>query len=226
MSDSIPRSVQKLIDEFSSLPGIGPKTASRLTFYLLHLPEEEISDFGKALLDLKKNVVTCQSCYNLAENNPCAICSNPKRDQTMIAVVENSLDVIAIEKTSEYQGLYHILGGAISPVDGIGPDELRIKELIDRVKNHRGKIKEIILATNPSLEGEATAMYIMKEISNIKNQPVRLRSGLSRAGVEGQKSKMEDIKITRIARGLPVGGDLEYADEITLSRALEGRKEY
>jgi recombination protein RecR len=202
MSDTIPRSVQKLIDQFASLPGIGPKTASRLTFYLLHLPEEEIEEFGEAVSKLKKNVVTCKTCYNLAEENPCAICSNPKRDRSMIAVVENPLDVIAIEKTSEYNGLYHILGGAISPVDDIGPDELRINELIDRVKKQKDKVKEIILATNPSLEGEATAMYIQKQLMQFK------------------------IKITRIARGLPVGGDLEYADEITLSRAMEGRKEY
>jgi len=210
MSDAIPRSVQKLIDEFASLPGIGPKTASRLTFYLLHQPEEKIAEFGKIAGNLKKGVVTCKSCYNLAESNPCKICSDPHRDKGIIAVVENPLDVIAIEKTGEYNGLYHILGGAISPVDDIGPDELRIKELVDRIKNTRGKIKEVILATNPSLEGEATAMYITKEISKPKIQ----------------MSKYNKIKITRIARGLPVGGDLEYADEITLSRALEGRKEY
>lgn len=210
MSDAIPRSVQKLIDEFSALPGIGPKTASRLTFYLLHQPEEKIAQFSQAADNLKKGVVTCKVCYNLAESNPCKICSDPKRDQSVIAVVENPLDVIAIEKTGEYGGLYHILGGAISPVDGIGPEELRIGEFVDRIKNSRDKIKEIILATNPSLEGEATAMYIMKEISKLKDQ----------------KSNIGKIKITRIARGLPVGGDLEYADEITLSRALEGRKEY
>lgn len=202
MSDAIPRSVQKLIDEFSQLPGIGPKTASRLTFYLLHLPKEDIAKFGEAVLQLKKNVVTCKICYNLAEQNPCAICSDEKRDKSIIAVVENPLDVIAIEKTNEYIGLYHILGGAISPVDGIGPDELCVKELVDRVKQQKGKVKEVILATNPSLEGEATAMYIQKQLMPFK------------------------VKITRIARGLPVGGDLEYADEITLSKALEGRKEY
>lgn len=212
MASAIPKSVQKLIDEFASLPGIGPKTASRLTFYLLHLPNDNIEKFGKVVCDLKKRVVTCKSCYNLAEENPCAICGDEKRDKSKICVVENPLDVIALEKTDEYNGLYHILGGAISPVDGIGPDELRIKELVDRIKKSRRKIKEIILATNPSLEGEATAMYISREISKFPSEIL----GIGKS----------QVKITRIARGLPVGGDLEYADELTLSRALEGRKEY
>lgn len=203
----LPKSLQKLIDEFAKLPGIGPKTASRLSFYLLTQPEGELSSFSEALSGLKKNLKICSNCFNIAESDPCNICSDSKRDHSQICAVEHPLDVVAIEKTGEYQGLYHILGGAISPVDGIGPEDLKIKELIKRIKDNG--IQELILATNPSLEGEATAMYITKEIRD-----------------EKLESRSKKIQITRIARGLPVGGDLEYADEITLSRALEGRKEY
>jgi recombination protein RecR len=198
----IPDSVQKLIDEFAKLPGIGEKTAGRLTFYLLNSDSAEVSEFGHAVLDLTKNIKKCSICSNITEDDPCLVCSDKSRDQSIIAVVERPLDVVALEKTGEYNGLYHILGGAISPVDGIGPENLTIDNLIRRVEKNKEKIKEIILATNPSLEGEATAMYLQKKLSPYK------------------------IKLTRIARGLPVGGDLEYADEITLQRALEGRKEY
>jgi len=201
----LPDSVQNLIDELSKLPGIGPKTASRLAFYLLTKSDQDVENLGKAVADLKKNLVICQKCFNIGEKSPCDICSEPQREQSTLMVVEEPLDVVALEKTG-YNGLYHVLGGVISPIDGIGPENLRIRELLDKLKKAppNGGFKEVILATDPSLEGEATAMYIAKQIlkENIK------------------------VKVTRIARGLPVGGDLEYADEITLTRALEGRKEY
>jgi len=196
----LPSSVQNLIDEFSKLPGIGPKTAERLTFYLLRSADKDIQSLGKAILNLKNKVKICSSCFNIAETDPCLICADRNRDQTKICVVEEPLDVLALEKTKKFNGLYHVLGGVISPIEGIGPDDLRIKELLYRLK--KGKVTEIILATNPSLEGEATAMYLKKLLSPL------------------------GIKITRIARGLPTGAELEYADEITLIRALEGRKEY
>jgi recombination protein RecR len=204
----LPRSLQKVIEEFSKLPGIGNKSASRLAFYLINQPKGVAEEFGQALLELKNNLKTCSNCFNITDQDPCVICSDSKRDKEKICVVEHPLDVLALEKTHEFNGLYHILGGAISPVDGIGPDDLRIEQLLKRVGEQ--EIEEVILATNPSLEGEATAMYITKEIRNEKLE-IRNKKG---------------IKVTRIARGLPMGGDLEYADEVTLSRALEGRKEY
>lgn len=204
MKNIIPKSVQKLINEFSKLPGIGPKTASRLTFYLLHKPDQDIKNLGEAVSGLKEKIKNCPKCFSITDEDLCILCSDSKRDQSKIMVIESPLDIIALEKTQEYDGLYHVLGGVISPVDGIGPDDIRIKELIRGIEG--GGILEVILATNPDLEGEATAMYIAKQINNLKSQI--------------------KPKITRIARGLPVGGDLEYADEITLSRALEGRKEY
>jgi len=196
----IPNNVQKLIDEFASLPGVGPKTAQRLTFYLLRSSEKDLNDFGNAVLQLKDDITTCSVCSNIAESDPCHICDDARREKTSICVVEEPLDVVAIEKTGKFQGLYHVLGGVISPIEGIGPDELFIKELVERLKG--SAVEEIILATNPSVEGEATALYIQKLVNPL------------------------DIKITRIARGLPVGGDLEYADEVTLSRAIEGRLDY
>lgn len=196
----IPQNVQKLIDEFASLPGIGPKTAQRLTFYLLRSSDKDLEGLGSAVLDLKKNIKTCSICSNIAESDPCHICEDPRRDKASICVVEEPLDVVAIERTDKFQGLYHVLGGVISPIEGVGPDDLFIKELVDRLKAY--EVEEIILATNPSVEGEATALYLQKLINPL------------------------DIKITRIARGLPVGGDLEYADEVTLSRAIEGRLDY
>jgi len=199
----LPDSVSKLIEEFSKLPGVGPKTASRLTFYLLSKSEPDLQKFGEAVLNLKKHLEICQSCYNITEKSPCEICEDPKRDKSILMVVEEPLDIVALEKTG-FTGRYHVLGGVISPIEGIGPENLRIGELLAKIKEDR-KIKEIILATDPSLEGEATAMYLAREI---------------------QKLSLPKLMITRIARGLPVGGDLEYADEITLTRALEGRKEY
>lgn len=196
----IPKAVQNLIDEFSRLPGIGPKTAQRLTFYLLRGPRERTELLGNAVKDLKNNIKICSVCSNLSETDPCVICDDIKRNKEVIMVVEEPLDILAFEKTGKYEGTYHVLHGAISPIEGIGPDELYIKQLLDRV--HSGKISEIILATNINVEGEATAMYLAKIIEPL------------------------GIKITRIARGLPVGSDIEYADEITLSRALEGRADY
>lgn len=196
---AIPKVVRSLIEAFERLPGIGPKTAQRLTYHLLHAPKEEAEALARAALDLKEKTVICQVCFNISETSPCAICSDSSRDRSTVAVVEDPLDVLALEKAS-FKGLYHVLHGSISPLENIGPEELKIRELLPRLKD--GEIKEIILATNPTMEGEATAMYISRLISPL------------------------GVKVTRIARGLPVGGDLEYADETTLSRALEGRKEY
>jgi recombination protein RecR len=196
-----PAPVIKLIDEFSRLPGIGPKTASRLTFYLLRNPADRARALATALQDLHEKVLFCSQCFNIAESDPCLVCGNEHRDHSIICVVEEPLDVLAIERTREYHGLYHVLHGTIAPAEGIGPEDLKIAELAGRVKSSETAIREIIIATNPNLEGEATAMYIARQL-------------------EGQ-----GIKLTRLARGLPVGGDLEYADEITLSRALSGRSE-
>ena len=195
----VPKPIQNLIEAFERLPGIGPKTAERLTFYLLHSPIEESEALAKAAVEMKEKTVICTVCFNIGEEDPCFICSDNSRDQNIIMIVENHLDVLALEKAN-YKGLYHVLHGVISPLENIGPDELHIRELLPRLKN--GSVKEIILATNPTMEGEATAMYIQRLISPL------------------------GIKMTRIARGLPVGSDIEYADETTLSRALEGRMEY
>jgi len=199
----LPKSVQNLIDEFSKLPGIGPKTAARLVFYLLKKPKSDVLAFGGAVSKLMENIKYCSSCFSITDADICEICSDDRRNGEILAVVEEPLDIVALEKSGGHNGLYHVLGGAISPIDGIGPENLRIRELLDRLSNN-SKIKEVILATNPSLEGEATAVYIKTQI----------------------EKKNTGIEITRIARGLPVGGDLEYADEITLSRSLEGRKKY
>jgi len=196
----IPRTVQALIDEFGRLPGIGPKSAQRLTFYLLRGSKERVQSLGEAVLNLKENILICSVCSNLAESDPCVICSDPHRDPSIIMVVEEPLDILAFEKTGKFQGLYHVLHGVISPIEGIGPDDLYIKQLLNRL--HDGKVKEIIIATNINVEGEATAMYLSKLIEPL------------------------NMKVTRIAHGLPVGSDIEYADEITLSKALENRGEY
>ena len=202
MVNALPSPIKKLINQFTKLPGIGEKTAARLAFYLLKQSKEELEIFSKTLAELKEKIVRCSICQNIAETDPCPICKDPNRDKSVICVVGEPLDMVALEGTSEYKGVYHVLGGSISPVEGIGPDQLKIKELQDRVEKGKDKIKEIILANDPTLEGEATAMYIAKLLKPL------------------------NIKITRIARGLPVGGDLEYADEVTLSNALKGRKEY
>jgi len=204
---TLPRSIRNLIESFEKLPGIGPKTAQRLAFYLLHVPQEQLDEFAQAAENLKKNTVLCSLCFNVAEKDPCPVCSDQNRDKSVICVVEQPLDVLALEKTGSFKGLYHVLHGAISPLNNIGPDELYIKQLIDRVQES-GRVKEIILATNPNMEGEATAMYIAKQL--------RDPSVISH----------QSLAITRLGQGLPTGADLEYADEITLSRALEGRREY
>jgi recombination protein RecR len=196
-----PAPVTKLIDEFSRLPGIGPKTASRLTFYLLRNPAERAMALAGALQDLHAKVLFCSRCFNIAESDPCPVCSDENRNRSIICVVEEPLDVLAIERTRDYYGLYHVLHGVIAPVEGIGPEDLKISELVERVRSGQGEVREVIIATNPNLEGEATAMYLARQLQG------------------------ETVKITRLARGLPVGGDLEYADEITLSRALSGRSE-
>ena len=201
----VPKSIQNLIEAFERLPGIGPKTAQRLTFYLLHAPKEEAEVLAKATLEMKEKTIVCKICFNIGEQNYCQICSDSSRDSSVITIVEDPLDVLALEKAG-YKGLYHVLHGVIAPLENIGPDEIHIRELLPRLRKTDSakalEVKEIILATNPTMEGEATAMYIQRLISPL------------------------GVKITRIARGLPVGSDLEYADETTLSRALEGRKEY
>jgi recombination protein RecR len=199
LMDVTPRAVTRLIEEFHRLPGIGPKSAQRLTFYLLRSSREQVASLATAISELRDKITTCSICTNIAETNPCAICSDETRDRSMICVVEEPLDVLALERTREYKGLYHVLHGAISPVDGINPEDLHIRELLDRLKDN--SVHEVLLATNPNLEGEATAMYLERLIKPL------------------------GIRMTRLARGLPVGGDLEYADEVTLTRALEGRRE-
>lgn len=194
-----PPAVQKLIDEFSRLPGIGPKSASRLTYFLLRGDGQQPRDLAQALTELKERTRFCSICFNITEADPCPVCSDSTRNQAQVCVVEEPLDVLAIERTREFKGRYHVLHGVLSPVEGIGPENLKIRELLARAKVE--PIKEIILAMNISLEGESTAMYLQKQLSPF------------------------GIKITRLARGLPVGGDLEYADETTLARALEGRSE-
>lgn len=190
-------SIEQLAEQFAQLPGIGRKTAHRLALYILKMSREEVVVLAKALVNVKDKVHYCSVCSNITETDPCSICSNTKRDRTSICVVEEPNDVLAIEKTNEYRGLYHVLGGALSPLDGIGPDDLKIKELLQRLS--AADVEEIILALNPNVEGEATTLYLSKLMKPL------------------------GIKITRIARGLPVGSDLEFADEATLTRALEGR---
>jgi recombination protein RecR len=193
-------SVEKLIEEFSKFPGIGKKTAQRMAFFVLKQRKEESEALAQAVLDVKSKVSHCSVCFNITEEDPCSICRGVKKDRSMICVVEEANDVAALERTNQYKGLYHVLGGVLSPLDGVGPDDLRVKELLSRLK---GKgIKEVIIATNPSTEGEATAIYLSKLIKPL------------------------GVKVTRIARGLPAGGDLEYADQTTLANALEGRLEF
>lgn len=189
----------RLIEEFYKLPGIGPKSAQRLAYYLLRMPAVEARALAQAILEVKERVTLCSACQNVTEVDPCRICSGENRDRTVICVVEEPLDILAIERSGSYNGLYHVLHGAISPMDGIGPEDLKVAELLSRLR--RGDVTEIILATNPNLEGEATSMYLSRLIT-----PIGLR-------------------VTRLARGLPVGGDLEYADDVTLAKALEGRQE-
>ncbi|MCI3926804.1 recombination mediator RecR [Paenibacillus sp. TRM 82003] len=194
-----PEPIAKLIDSFSRLPGIGPKTAARLAFYVLRMKEEDVVEFAKALVNVKRNLLYCSVCCNITDTDPCRICSDPKRDRSVICVVQEPKDLVAMERMKEYHGMYHVLQGAISPMEGIGPDDIRVAELLRRLADD--EVQELILATNPNIEGEATAMYLSRLV------------------------KPFQMKVTRIAHGLPVGGDLEYADEVTLSKALEGRRE-
>lgn len=192
----------RLIESLEKLPGIGPKTAQRLTFYLLHNPQSELDSFAEALRRLKADTKECSLCFNVAEDDPCPVCLDRGREQTTICVVESPLDVLVIEKGGFYQGLYHVLGGAISPLNNVGPEELHLYELLPRLKP--GRVKEVILATNPTMEGEATAMFIARLV----------------------KDKFKKVLLTRLGRGLPTGGDIEYADDQTLTRAFEGRREF
>jgi len=196
---SLPRSVQRLIDELARLPGIGPKSAARLTFYLLRSGDTQALELSTALQEMKALTQFCSVCFHITEQDPCPICTDTTRDQALLCVVEEPLDVLAIERARVYHGRYHVLHGAISPVEGIGPEDLKIEELVQRVTG--GEYRELILATNPTLEGESTSLYLQRRLANT------------------------GVKLTRLARGLPVGGDLEYTDEITLGRALEGRQE-
>ncbi|MGB9780446.1 recombination mediator RecR [Caldanaerobacter sp.] len=192
-------SIAKLIEEFSKLPGIGPKTAQRLAFFIINMPLEEVRNLSQAIIEAKEKLRYCKICFNITDKEICDICSDENRDHSTICVVSHPMDVVAMEKVKEYRGVYHVLHGVISPIEGVGPEDIRLKELLERVK--KGNIKEVILATNPDIEGEATAMYIAKLL------------------------KPFGVKVTRIAHGIPVGGDLEYTDVVTLSRALEGRRE-
>ncbi|WP_100486535.1 recombination mediator RecR [Sporolactobacillus pectinivorans] len=194
-----PEPIAKLIDGFMKLPGIGPKTAVRLAFYAVDMNEEDVMEFARSLVDVKRKLVYCSICQNISDRDPCPICDDSSRDHSTICVVQDPKDVVALEKMRDYHGVYHVLHGVISPMDGIGPEDIKIAELIRRLEDE--SIKEIILATNPTVEGEATAMYISRLVKPI------------------------GVKTSRIAHGLPVGGDLEYADEVTLSKAIEGRRE-
>ena len=191
--------IARLIEELNKLPGIGPKSAQRLTYYLLRAPANEVGALADAIRNLKEKLTLCSSCLNITDSDPCAFCRDEERDHTKICIVEEPIDIIPLERTKKYKGLYHVLHGVIAPTDGIGPDELKVKELLSRLND--GIVTEIILATNPNLEGEATAMYLQRLIAPL------------------------GIRVTRLARGLPYGGDLEYADDVTISRALEGRQE-
>jgi recombination protein RecR len=197
----LPQSITRVIDSLSQLPGIGPKTAERLTFYLLHVPQTQLDRFGDALKGLRQGTVLCGVCKTVTDTDPCSVCSDPLRDADIICVVEQTLDMIAIEKSGTFKGVYHVLHGSINPLNNIGPDELYIPPLLNRIKDRMATLKEIIIATNPTMEGDATGMYLSRHIHAISQW----------------------LKISRIGRGLPVGADIEYADDVTLSRALEGR---
>lgn len=199
----IAKAISSLTESFEKLPGIGPKSAQRLTYYLLRVPQLQLDEFSNNLTRLKKDTVLCGVCKNIAESDPCAICSDKSRDHSVCLVVENPLDVLAFERSGRYKGLYHVLHGAINPLENIGPDEIFISDLLSRATVNDSLITEVVIATNPTMEGEATAMYITKQL----------------------KTKIEKLKITRLGMGIPTGADLEYADDTTLTQALEGRRE-
>jgi recombination protein RecR len=194
-----PAPVARVIDEFHKLPGIGPKSAQRLTYHLLRIPPEDAIALAQAIIELKERTVLCSVCQNVTESDPCTVCADASRDRTLICVVEEPLDILAVERTRGFHGLYHVLHGVISPMDGIGPEDLKVNELLARLRS--GAVTEVIMATNPNLEGEATSMYISRLLTPL------------------------GVRVTRLARGLPMGSDLEYADDVTLSRALENRQE-
>ena len=198
----IPKPIGALIESFQRLPGIGPKSAQRLTYYLLHVPQTQLDEFAGSLSRLKKDTVLCSVCRNVSESDPCPICSDTSRDRATILVVEQPLDILAFEKTGKFNGLYHVLHGAVSPLENIGPDELYIEDLLVRIRKKESGIKEIIIATNPTMEGEATAMYLKKQLLVLSSK----------------------LLVTRLGMGIPTGADLEYADETTLTQALEGRR--
>ncbi|MGE5577679.1 MAG: recombination mediator RecR [Syntrophothermus sp.] len=191
--------VARLIGELTKLPGIGPKTAQRLAFHIIRTSREDAQNLSEAIVEVKDKIIYCSTCFNITDQDPCRLCSDPSRDRSVICVVEEPKDVVALERTRDFKGMYHVLQGAISPMEGVGPDDIRLKELLPRLQD--GLVKEVILATDPNVEGEATAMYVARLVKPL------------------------GVKVTRIAHGLPVGGDLEYVDEVTLSRALEGRRE-
>ncbi|KKU09114.1 MAG: RecR protein [Candidatus Woesebacteria bacterium GW2011_GWB1_45_5] len=201
----IAKPIQALIESFQKLPGVGPKSAQRLTYYLLHVPQSQLDDFAESVSRLKKDTVLCSVCKNVGETDPCQICSDPGRDKSLVMVVEQPLDILAFEKTGKYKGVYHVLHGAINPLENMGPDEIYTEDLLKRVSDIKPRMSELIIATNPTMEGEATAMYLRKQISQSAagNKPL----------------------ITRLGMGIPTGADLEYADEVTLTQALEGRRE-
>ncbi len=198
----IAKAISSLTESFEKLPGIGPKSAQRLTYYLLRVPQTQLDEFSNNLTRLKKDTVLCSVCKNIAESDPCAICEDKSRDHSVCLVVENPLDVIAFERSGRYKGLYHVLHGAINPLENIGPDEIFIQSLLDRIEDNKSKILEIIIATNPTMEGEATAMYLKKQLLTLNSE----------------------LLITRLGMGIPTGADLEYADDTTLTQALEGRR--
>lgn len=202
----LPKSITKVIEMFESLPGIGPKTAVRLAFYLLRLPQERLSQFGMVISKIKEDTVICSVCFNVADNDPCNVCSDKQRDQSLLCVVEQAIDLGAMEAAGNFKGLYHILGGVLDPLNNVGPSEIKLDELINRLA--KGNFSELLIATNPSMEGEATALYIKKQIERRQNQDKTI------AG----------LIITRLAHGLPIGADIEFSDAITLSRAIEGRR--
>jgi len=205
----LPKSLSRVIESFERLPGVGPKTAQRLAFYLLHVPQLDLDVFAQSLKDLKSHTVLCSICKNVTESDPCVVCSLSSRDVHLICVVEQPTDVLSIEKTGKFKGVYHVLHGSIDPLNNIGPDEIYIADLIRRLEKLDDDMDtEVILATNPNMEGEATSMYIMRQINQYMG------------------NRTTKVKLTRLAHGLPVGADIEYADEVTLSRALEGRTTY
>lgn len=200
----LPKALNKVIEDFEKLPGIGPRSAQRLSFYLLHVPQHALDQMALDLMNLKKETVLCSICYNIGDVDPCFVCGDQNREKDTICIVEDALDVLALERSGKYKGVYHVLHGVIDPLNAIGPDDIYIPQLVSRIRTLGSNLAEIILATNPTMEGEATAMYIVREL----------------------KEKNPNLKMSRIGHGLPTGADIEYADETTLDRALEGRREY